>query len=44
METILWILGTAVILLFLGVTVGIEDNNELKEPAEEKDIFRIRFF
>lgn len=42
METLFWILGTAVILLFLGVTVAIEDEN--KNPAKEKDIFRIRFF
>lgn len=44
MKSLLWILGIAVVLLFLVIVFAIEDNNKWKDPAKEKDIFRIRFF
>lgn len=36
METIGWILGTAVVLLFLGIALAIEDDNKYKGPPEAK--------
>ena len=36
MEILLWIIGTVVVLLFLGIAIAIEDDNKWKGPPEAK--------